>query len=106
MPSPTFNLYFRYRGRPGTQVVHMDLYRLTDPNELWELGWEEVGGPEDLVLVEWPERAGELLPPDRWDIRLDRQGQDPTLRRVTVARSGAPPPLPGFPVAVTEEPVS
>lgn len=104
-PSPTFNLCFRYEGRPGVQLVHMDLYRLSSPDELWELGWEEIGGPEDLVLVEWPERAGSLLPADRWEIGLEPH-EDRSLRRVTVARFGDPTPLPGFPVEVSGAPAS
>ena len=105
LPSPTFNLFFRYAGRPGIQVVHMDLYRVDSPDELWELGWEDVAGPEDIVLVEWAERAGDLLPAHRWEIRLDREGTDRALRRVSVGRVGDPHPLPGFPVEVSEEPV-
>jgi tRNA threonylcarbamoyl adenosine modification protein YjeE len=104
VPSPTFNLCFRYDGREGRQVVHMDLYRLASPDELWELGWEEIGGENDLVLVEWAERAEDALPSDRWDIHLEPVGADPDLRRVTVARVGDPPALPGFPVQLTEEP--
>ena len=57
VPSPTFNLMFRYRASRGVEVVHMDLYRLTDPAELWELGWQELGGQDELVMVEWPDRA-------------------------------------------------
>src|SRR5690606_31187178 len=41
MPSPTFNLLFRYAAAPGVAVVHLDLYRLEDPEEIWELGWED-----------------------------------------------------------------
>ena len=105
VPSPTFNLLFRYDGSPGVQVVHLDLYRLTAADELWELGWEELGGQEDIVLVEWPERAGDLLPDDRWEIRLSTEPEDPLLRRVEVERVGLPHPLPGFPVEVSGEPL-
>ncbi|TVP78302.1 MAG: tRNA (adenosine(37)-N6)-threonylcarbamoyltransferase complex ATPase subunit type 1 TsaE [Gemmatimonadales bacterium] len=98
MPSPTFNLLFRYEGRDGQEVVHMDLYRLRDPEELWELGWEELGHGPELVLVEWPERAGDHLPEDRWDIHLTLPDPGSAFRRVQVHRSGAPPHLPGFPV--------
>jgi len=105
VPSPTFNLLFRYEGRPGIQVVHLDLYRLTTPEELWELGWEELGAENDVVLVEWPAQAGDLLPDDRWEIRLFPEPDDPMLRRVEVERVGLPHPLPGFPVEVTGEPV-
>ena len=104
MPSPTFNLTFRYEGRSGLDVVHMDLYRIRSPAELSELGWDELTGPTELVLVEWPERAGAMLPADRWEIRLEPDVGDRALRRVDVRRIGSPPPLPGFPVRLTPEP--
>ena len=70
IPSPTFNLVFRYPSRRGVPVVHIDLFRIDDAGELWELGWEELGAEGELVLVEWPERAEETLPRDRWEIEL------------------------------------
>src|SRR5687768_12789535 len=70
IPSPTFNLMFEYDTPGGVRVHHLDLYRLEDEEEVWELGWGELGGPRDLVLIEWPERAEALLPPVRWDVRL------------------------------------
>jgi len=98
IPSPTFNLIFRYGSRRGIQVVHMDLYRLTHTDELRELGWEELGQPRDLVLLEWPERAGPELPPDRWEVELGIPNVRVPLREVSVTRVGSPLPLPGFPV--------
>lgn len=108
LPSPTFNLVFRYRTSDGGSVVHMDLYRLDDPEELRELGWEELGKPDEVVLVEWPDRAEGHLPPDRWEIELalpdhgtELEGPRELYRRVSVSRHGNPPHLPGFPVAVS-----
>jgi tRNA threonylcarbamoyl adenosine modification protein YjeE len=101
MPSPTFNLVFRYPAARGIQVVHMDLYRVRDPAELWELGWEELGAEAELVLVEWPERAGDLLPRDRWDVDLTTPAGMLDQREVQVARVGGPSHLPGFPMALT-----
>lgn len=93
MPSPTFNLVFRYSTERGTDVVHMDLYRLERPEDVWELGWRELGDGDEIVLVEWPERAGSLLPPDRWDITLTATAPDRrTVRAVPV---GSVPPLEG-----------
>lgn len=107
MASPTFNLVFHYEGDGGRGVVHMDLYRLESPDELWELGWKELGANDEIVLVEWPERAGNLLPPDRWEIALsipdpdvELEGPRELYRRVSVSRFGRPPHLPGFPVSV------
>ncbi|TVP44311.1 MAG: tRNA (adenosine(37)-N6)-threonylcarbamoyltransferase complex ATPase subunit type 1 TsaE [Gemmatimonadales bacterium] len=100
LPSPTFNLLFRYQGESGTEVAHLDLYRLRDPEELWELGWEELGQGAEIVLVEWPERAGSHLPDDRWDIELSVPDPGANVRAVQVHRVGAPPHLPGFPVSL------
>jgi tRNA threonylcarbamoyl adenosine modification protein YjeE len=93
LPSPTFNLVFRYEGTDGVPVVHMDLYRLSGPDEVWELGWEELGREPSIVLVEWPERAGSLLPDDRWDVVLKAVPGDPALREVDLVRVGTPPKL-------------
>jgi tRNA threonylcarbamoyladenosine biosynthesis protein TsaE len=92
MPSPTYNLVFRYHGAEDREVVHLDLYRLERPAEVWELGWRELGEGEEIVLVEWPERAAELLPLDRWDLRLEVVG--PELRRVSGVAHGRAPALP------------
>ena len=100
LPSPTFNLVFRYEA-PTSAVVHLDLYRIRDPSELRELGWEELGTGAEIVLVEWPERAGDQLPEHRWEVELKVLDGAADLRTVTVRRVGDPPPLPSFPMAVT-----
>lgn len=94
LPSPSFNLLFRYHGRRGVDVVHVDLFRIENADEVWELGWGELGGPSELVLIEWPERAESLLPGDRWDVILSPPPGQPWLREVAVVRRGRPPELP------------
>jgi tRNA threonylcarbamoyl adenosine modification protein YjeE len=96
VPSPTFNLVFRYDTPRGVQVHHLDLYRLEREDEVWELGWSELGGADDLVLIEWPDRAEALLPAPRWEVEIQDEG-DPSARRVTARAVGEPPPLPAFP---------
>lgn len=94
MPSPTFNLLFRYDTPRGLAIVHLDLYRLEDPEEVWDLGWAELPEDRDVVLVEWPERAEELLPDDRWEIMLE-EVDDPDRWRITLHSVGNPGDLPG-----------
>jgi tRNA threonylcarbamoyl adenosine modification protein YjeE len=95
VPSPTFNLVFRYDTPRGIQVQHLDLYRLERPEEVWELGWAELGAEGELVLIEWPQRAEALLPVPRWEIELEEEA-DPSVRRVAVHPVGEPLPLPPF----------
>ena len=104
IPSPTFNLLFRYPARDDVEVVHLDLFRLRNPDELWELGWEELGQGPEIVLVEWPERAGENLPQDRWDVHLSAPESGSLVRAIQVHRIGSPPHLPGFPVSLDSAP--
>ena len=54
--SPTYNLYYCYQLN-GLNVVHADLYRLSDPDELRLIGWDEVCDSAQVIFVEWPERS-------------------------------------------------
>jgi tRNA threonylcarbamoyladenosine biosynthesis protein TsaE len=60
VPSPTFTLVEVYETPQGT-YWHFDLYRLEAPEQVFELGWEEARA-EGIILLEWPERLGALLP--------------------------------------------
>jgi tRNA threonylcarbamoyladenosine biosynthesis protein TsaE len=95
VPSPTFNLLFRY-DTPRGAVHHLDLYRLERQDDVWELGWSELGAGPDLVLIEWAENAESLLPSPRWEVTLEECG-DPERRRVELAAVGEPPALPSLP---------
>jgi tRNA threonylcarbamoyl adenosine modification protein YjeE len=88
VPSPTFTLMQVYDG-PRGQIVHADLYRITNPAELAELGWDEAADGA-LVLVEWPDRAGSVLEADRLDIAffIDPARGD-TFRRVEMTAIGS-----------------
>jgi tRNA threonylcarbamoyladenosine biosynthesis protein TsaE len=72
VPSPSYTLVQSYETRVGP-VHHFDLWRLQQPGELAELGWQEARA--DIVLVEWPDRLGE-----DW-----REGSLPDALRVSLA---------------------
>ena len=84
VPSPTFTLMQVYE-TPAFPVVHADLYRIKRPDELAELGWDEASLGA-LVLVEWPDRAGPVLPPDRLDIAFHHDRDRGSQYRVAVLR--------------------
>ena len=72
VPSPTFTLAEVYDTPLGV-FWHFDLYRLEDPEQVFELGWEEARA-DGVALVEWAERLGALLPPARLSVTLSIEG--------------------------------
>ncbi|MCB9678529.1 MAG: tRNA (adenosine(37)-N6)-threonylcarbamoyltransferase complex ATPase subunit type 1 TsaE [Alphaproteobacteria bacterium] len=84
IPSPTFILVAEYtEGR--LPLHHCDLYRLSDPDELVNLGLDEVLGGDGVVVVEWAERFPEILPADHLEVRIAIDGE---ARDVAIAGTG------------------
>lgn len=84
VPSPTFTLVQSY-DLPRFTLVHADLYRVSDPDELVELGVEDMLAG-NVVLIEWPDRAPDLLPDDRLDVSISlapAAGEDARTVRLT-----------------------
>lgn len=79
VPSPTFTLVQTYEA-PGLTIWHCDLYRLGDPSEVVELGLDDAMDTA-LCLIEWPDRLGELTPPDALHLHFepDAQGDGRTV---------------------------
>ena len=71
--SPTFVLIREYEGE--LPVYHFDLFRLSNSQELEELGYEEYFYGRGVTLIEWADRLGECLPSRRIDINLSIIGE-------------------------------
>jgi tRNA threonylcarbamoyladenosine biosynthesis protein TsaE len=82
--SPTFVLMGEYAGR--LPLFHIDLYRLASAEEALDGGLLDDRQSLGVVLIEWPDRLGEALPPDRLDVRID--GTDGP-RRIELSAVGA-----------------
>lgn len=83
--SPTFALVQVYETAQA-EIHHFDLYRLGEPEDLRELGFDEARDAA-LVLVEWPERLGDSLPADRLDVALS-EGETAETRDVIITGHG------------------
>ena len=79
--SPTYTLIEPYE-LAGTHLVHMDLYRLTDPEELEYLGIDDIVSTVDLCLIEWPQRGEGVLPPATISLFLQHQASGRNLKVV------------------------
>lgn len=78
--SPTFCLVVEHPA-DTLLLVHLDLYRLHGPDDVLDLGWEDYLSRGAVLLVEWPDRAGDLIPADAWHVRLE-QGTDEDSRTI------------------------
>jgi len=81
--SPTYALVHEYSSE-RSPVFHIDLYRVDSSDQLTNLGWDDILGASALVIVEWPERGGERIPPGHLPIHLTYVPSDPS-RRILLA---------------------
>ena len=91
VPSPTFTLVQMYDGHRGKELLtiwHFDLYRLKSAEEIYETGFEEALS-DGVSLIEWPERAGNLLPKNRLTVRLEAPAGRPDKRNITITANTA-----------------
>jgi len=79
--SPTFSLLHEYQGR--IPLYHMDFYRLAGEDEIESLGFSEYFYSNGLTVIEWPERLGSLMPPERLQIELVISGETSRTANLT-----------------------
>jgi tRNA threonylcarbamoyladenosine biosynthesis protein TsaE len=77
--SPTFAIVHIYEA-PKSAVYHIDLFRLDGIRDLQNIGWDDLVQSDALLLIEWPEHAGALLPTDHVPIQLQYVPDDPSRR--------------------------
>lgn len=80
--SPTFSIINEYR-YAGGKIYHIDLYRLQDEEEALRAGVEDVLYSGEICLVEWPEKAPGIFPPET--VHISIVASDPQTRSLTMA---------------------
>ena len=80
--SPTFNIVRQYNGL--LPLYHFDVYRITDPDEMLEIGFEEYLYSGAVVVIEWPELISDLIPQDAITITIEREEEDG--RRISIGK--------------------
>lgn len=83
--SPTFCIVQEHAGAQGPVklLVHMDLYRLQGAGDVESIGWEDYLARGAVLVVEWPDRAGELVPATAKHIRFEHASANDESRKVT-----------------------
>ena len=82
--SPTFCLVVEHPTEKFL-LVHMDLYRLQDADDVLTIGWEDYLARGAVLFVEWPDRAGDLIPANAWHLSFTL-GETEESRTITFRR--------------------
>jgi len=80
--SPTFAIINEYFTSNKEKVYHLDLYRLKNPVELLDIGYEDYLESGNYLFIEWPEKASELLPSDCLKVHIKRDSDE--SRRLSI----------------------
>lgn len=84
--SPTFTIVSEHSG--PLPLFHFDMYRLSGPEELCDVGWEDYLARGGVCAVEWSERVESVLPPETVTVTLRPDPEDPDRRHITVEGAG------------------
>ncbi|HAQ70849.1 tRNA (adenosine(37)-N6)-threonylcarbamoyltransferase complex ATPase subunit type 1 TsaE [Salibacteraceae bacterium] len=83
MSSPSFSIVNEYDSLNKGLIYHFDLYRLREPSELIEIGWEDYLNSDSILFVEWPDKGGGFIPEDALHIFIDADHSS-DLRTLTI----------------------
>lgn len=83
--SPTFTIVCEYPTEP--KLFHFDVYRLSDADELYAIGFADYLREDALILIEWANLVADALPNERLDVTIE--GSGPDARTVTIEPHGA-----------------
>jgi len=86
--SPTFTLINEYPGM--IPLYHMDLYRLSGPGDLEDMGYEEYFYGNGVVVIEWAEKVADILPPEALFVHLEHAGGDTRRMEISCESDASP----------------
>ncbi len=85
--SPTFTIVNCYDG--DMPVYHFDVYRISDEDEMYEIGYEEYIYANGVSIIEWPEMISGILPDKRYDITIEKNlEKHEDYRKITIEKRG------------------
>ena len=83
--SPTFNIVKEYKGRE--KLCHFDVYRINEPEEMFEIGFSEYISGENVCLIEWAELIEEILPREEEILKVELERTDDDKRDIIISGS-------------------
>jgi len=90
--SPTFNIINQYTAKTpegdALTIYHVDLYRIENDDELTEIGFDDMVFAHNAIkLIEWPERASEMLPESYWVVTMISDPNVDSARDISITKT-------------------
>jgi tRNA threonylcarbamoyladenosine biosynthesis protein TsaE len=83
--SPTFAILNEYYTPDDRLICHYDFYRIEKPEEIVRTGFDEYLDMADMIFIEWPEKARDLIPDKYVEVKIKTDGEQ---RIITAERKG------------------
>ena len=80
--SPTYTVVNEYRGR--VRIFHFDMYRISDADDLYSIGYDEYIESDGYSIIEWSENIADLLPSDVITVTILRDSEDADGRKIEI----------------------
>ena len=81
--SPTYTVMNEYRGKNAT-IYHFDMYRITDGDDLYSIGYYDYIDADAYSIVEWSENIEEYIPEDALTVTIERLAGSDEARKITI----------------------
>lgn len=86
--SPTFTIVNEYEGK--LPLYHFDVYRISDSDEMYEVGFDDYIYGEGVSVIEWPQLIADILPENRYDITISKDlDKGENYRSIEIKEMGA-----------------
>ncbi len=82
--SPTFTIMNKYDAR--LTLYHFDLYRISDSEELYQIGFDECLESDGVCIIEWAELAEDVIPKTGYDVIITKDENDFDYRRIEIRK--------------------
>ena len=80
--SPTYTVMNEYRG--SATIYHFDMYRITDSDDLYSIGYDDYIETDAYSIVEWSENIEDFIPEDKVTVTIERVPEDENKRKITI----------------------
>ena len=80
--SPTYTVMNEYRG--SATIYHFDMYRITDSDDLYSIGYDDYIETDAYSIVEWSENIEDFIPEDKVTVTIERVPDDENKRKITI----------------------